>query len=121
MLTGRPSMGGFLWQEYNVLIYEAPHSLHHDDWDRRLRARPADESGRAAVQDRVAAALRWHNKQTNEVMIKSLNLLTEFIRDARPILRQLDNRPKKASKHRYERRKVREFLRLGDWAEEAAL
>jgi hypothetical protein len=54
-------------------------------------------------------------------MIKSLNLLTEFIRDAKPILRQMDHRPKKASKHRYERRKVREFLRLGDWAEEAAM
>ena len=53
-------------------------------------------------------------------MTKSLNLVSEFIRDAKPILRQLEDRTGKPAKHRYERRKVREFLRLGDWTAEGA-
>ena len=51
-------------------------------------------------------------------MIKTLELITEAVANPKNAFRQLTNRPKKAEKHRYERRKVREILKLGDWAEE---
>ena len=51
-------------------------------------------------------------------MTKTLNLFHEAIRNTKHPLRPVDNRPAKAQKNRYERRKVREFLRLGDWTGE---
>ena len=51
-------------------------------------------------------------------MIKTLEALTEVIRNPKPSFRQIDDRPAKAKKHRYERRKIREFIRLGDWVQE---
>jgi hypothetical protein len=52
------------------------------------------------------------------LMTRTLDALTEAIRDPKPSFRQIDDRPEKAKKHRYERRKIREFIRLGDWAQE---
>jgi hypothetical protein len=49
-------------------------------------------------------------------MTKTLNLLQETVKDTKHTFRQADNRPAKAQKNRYERRKIREFLRLGDWS-----
>jgi hypothetical protein len=51
-------------------------------------------------------------------MSKPLDVITEIIRNPKHPFRKTDDRPVKAQKHRYERRKVREFIRLGDWAEE---
>lgn len=51
-------------------------------------------------------------------MTRTLEELTEVIRNPKPSFRQIDDRPQKAKKHRYERRKVKEFLRIGDWAQE---
>jgi hypothetical protein len=51
-------------------------------------------------------------------MIKTLNLIHETIRSTKHPFRQAENRPAKAHKNRYERRKIREFLRLGDWSPE---
>jgi len=48
-------------------------------------------------------------------MTKTLNLFHEAVHSAKHPFRQVDNRPAKAQKNRYERRKIREFLRLGDW------
>ena len=53
-------------------------------------------------------------------MIKTLELITEAVVNPKNAFRQLTNRPKKAEKHRYERRKVREILKLGDWEEQGA-
>jgi hypothetical protein len=53
-------------------------------------------------------------------MIKTLELITEAVANPKNAFRQLTNRPKKAEKHRYERRKVREILKLGDWDEQGA-
>ena len=36
------------------------------------------------------------------------------------VVKKITDRPKKAEKHRYERRKVREILKLGDWEEQGA-
>jgi len=49
-------------------------------------------------------------------MAKSNDLLSEVIRDNRHPFRAVGDRPKKSQKHRYERRKVREFLKLGEWS-----
>ena len=53
-------------------------------------------------------------------MIKTLEMLTDAIRNPKTTLRKITDQPKKAEKHRYERRKVKECLRLGDWGEESA-
>lgn len=50
-------------------------------------------------------------------MTKNNGLLSEAIRDTRHPFRAVGDRPKKSQKHRYERRKVREFLKQGDWLE----
>ena len=51
-------------------------------------------------------------------MTKTWNLIAETIKDPKHPFRQTENRPAKAKKNRYERRKIRELLRLGDWAGE---
>ncbi len=51
-------------------------------------------------------------------MTKTLDVITEIIRNPKHPFRKADDRPVKAQKHRYERRKVKEFIRLGDWAQE---
>lgn len=52
-------------------------------------------------------------------MIKTIEVITEAIRNPKHQFRQADARPKKAQKHRYERRKINEYLKLGDWVQEA--
>lgn len=52
-------------------------------------------------------------------MTKTLNFIQETVRNTKHPFRQTDNRPAKPQKNRYERRKIREFLRLGDWTPEA--
>ena len=51
-------------------------------------------------------------------MTKTLDVITEAIRNTKHPFRQVDNRPDKPKKHRYERRKVKEYIRLGDWVAE---
>ena len=51
-------------------------------------------------------------------MTKSIALILEALNSSRPPLRQMFDRPQKHQKHRYERRKVREYLRLGEWMPE---
>jgi hypothetical protein len=48
-------------------------------------------------------------------MTKSLEVITETIRNPKHPFRKVDNQPKKPLKHRYERRKIKEYLHLGDW------
>lgn len=54
-------------------------------------------------------------------MTKTLEVMTEVIRNPKHTLRKADDRPQKSQKHRYERRKVREFMRLSSWAHEESL
>ena len=51
-------------------------------------------------------------------MTKTLNLIQDTVHNTKHPFRQAENRPAKAQKNRYERRKIREFLRLGDWRAE---
>jgi hypothetical protein len=54
-------------------------------------------------------------EQRNSSMTKSLEVITEAIRNPKHPFRKVDNQPKKPLKHRYERRKIKEYLHLGDW------
>jgi hypothetical protein len=54
-------------------------------------------------------------EQRTSSMTKSLEVITEAIRNPKHPFRKVDNQPKKPQKHRYERRKIREYLHLGDW------
>ena len=47
MLTGAPGVGGFLWQEYNSLVYSHIILSDHHHRPHRLPPRPADGRGRA--------------------------------------------------------------------------
>jgi len=49
-------------------------------------------------------------------MTKSLEVISETVRDPKHPFRKVDNQPKKPLKHRYERRKVKGYVQLGDWA-----
>ena len=66
--------------------------------------------------DQATANLR----KDNVTMTKTLDLITEIIRNPKHPFRKADDRPVKAQKHRYERRKIKEFIRLGDWGPQGA-
>lgn len=51
-------------------------------------------------------------------MTKTLDVITEIVRNPKHPFRKADFRPEKAQKHRYERRKIKEFMKLGNWAQE---
>ena len=49
-------------------------------------------------------------------MTKTLEVILEVIKDStKHPFSKVDNHPKKAQKHRYERRKIKEYLHIGDW------
>jgi hypothetical protein len=51
-------------------------------------------------------------------MIKSLETITDVIRNPKHPFPQVADRPDKPQKNRYERRKVKQYIQLGDWAAE---
>jgi len=68
----------------------------------------------------------WHSPsyrlfpKGNEPMTKSIESMTEIVRNPKHPFRKADDLPAKPQKHRYERRKIRSFLRVGTWIEERA-
>ena len=54
-------------------------------------------------------------------MMKTIETMSEAIRNPKHPFRKADNQPKKSQKNRYERRKIKEYLHLGDWAAEDAV
>ncbi len=51
-------------------------------------------------------------------MTKSLDVISEVIRTPKNPFRQTADRPDKPQKHRYERRKVKQYILAGDWTGE---
>ena len=51
-------------------------------------------------------------------MSKPHDVINEAIRNPKHPFRQANDRPGKPQKSRYERRKIKEFIRLSDWAVE---
>ncbi len=54
------------------------------------------------------------------LMSKSLETITEAIRNSKHPFPHVADRPDKPHKNRYERRKVKQYIHLVDWAPEAA-
>jgi hypothetical protein len=57
-------------------------------------------------------------ERTNEPMIKTLDQIDEVIRNPKHPFRQVADRPEKPQKHRYERRKIKEYIRATEWSSE---
>jgi hypothetical protein len=56
-----------------------------------------------------------------KVMMKTSEVIGEVIRNPKHPFRKTEHHSKKSLKNRHERRKIREYLQLGDWmAEETA-
>jgi len=69
-------------------------------------------------QGKVGGIVRaWLNlNKGNQAMTKSLEVIIETVRNPKHPFRKIDNQPKKPLKHRYERRKIKSYLQLSDWA-----
>jgi hypothetical protein len=81
------------------------------------------ESTAGRNQDRPGALLSAENTQTETpaMISKTLDVIAEAIRNPKHPFRKVDHQPKKALKHRYERRKIKGFLHLNDLQTEEAL
>jgi hypothetical protein len=53
-------------------------------------------------------------------MTKTCETMTDTLRDPKAQFRKADHLPRKTQRHRYERRKTKEFLHLVDWREDFA-
>lgn len=51
-------------------------------------------------------------------MTKTLESMNDAVKNPKQSFKKADHQPKKALKHRYERRKIKEYLHLGDWLTE---
>ena len=51
-------------------------------------------------------------------MTKPLDTIDDVIRNSKHPFRQVADRPDKPQKNRYERRKIKEFIRAGEWGTE---
>lgn len=51
-------------------------------------------------------------------MTKSANTLSEIVHVPKHVFRQAGQRPGKPQQRRYERRKIKEYLKLQDWQEQ---
>jgi hypothetical protein len=49
-------------------------------------------------------------------MTRPLDQIDEVIHNPKHPFRQVADRPEKPQKHRYERRKVKEIIRAGEWS-----
>jgi hypothetical protein len=54
-------------------------------------------------------------------MTKTLEAIDETVRNQKHPFRKADNQPKKALKHRHERRKIKTYLNIADWLAEEAI
>jgi hypothetical protein len=48
-------------------------------------------------------------------MNKTMDSIANILRASKHPFRQVDDRPTKARQHRYERRKIKEFLKISEW------
>jgi hypothetical protein len=80
---------------------------------------PRNQYGRNKERPRGGVGFK-PTQNRNEAMTKTFEVISEAIRNPKPPFRKMDNQPKKPMKHRYERRKIKEYLHLTDWQEEVA-
>jgi hypothetical protein len=68
----------------------------------------------------------WHylrcqsdeKKRKENAMMKTLEVMGEAIRNPKHPFRKTQHHSKKSLKNRHERRKIKEYLHLGDWMSE---
>jgi hypothetical protein len=60
-----------------------------------------------------------HGERKDRAMTRSLDAIAEVIRNPKHPFPQVAARPDKPHKNRYERRKVKQYIQIGDWASEA--
>ena len=68
----------------------------------------------------------WHylrfqsdvSKRKENAMMKTIEVMGEAIRNPKHPFRKTEHHTKKSLKNRHERRKIREYLHLGDWVTE---
>jgi hypothetical protein len=65
----------------------------------------------------LPASLGGQRKDTT-LMTKTLETITEAIRNPKHPFPQVADRPDKPHKNRYERRKVKQYIQLGNWGTE---
>ncbi|MCL5096754.1 MAG: hypothetical protein M1608_04345, partial [Candidatus Omnitrophica bacterium] len=54
-------------------------------------------------------------KRLEDTMTKPIDQIDEVICNPKHPFRQVADRPEKPQKHRYERRKIKEYIRAGVW------
>jgi hypothetical protein len=59
--------------------------------------------------------------ETKNAMMKTLEAMGEAIRNPKHPFRKAEHHSKKSLKNRHERRKIKEYLHLGDWMAEEAV
>jgi hypothetical protein len=73
-----------------------------------------------ANKERPLALSSQANPNITRIMTKTLEVISEAIRNPKHPFRKVENQPKKPMKNRYERRKIKEYLHLGNWVAEEA-
>ncbi len=53
-------------------------------------------------------------------MVKPSSHLSELVHNTKHPFRRVENRPEKPQKHRYERRKIREIMRINEWEDDTS-
>ena len=66
----------------------------------------------------IVFALCNREERIDLLMTKTLEFISDVIRNPKHPFRQADDRPDKPQKHRYERRKIKEYIKLADWMAE---
>jgi hypothetical protein len=66
----------------------------------------------------IASAQGSLRERIVSTMTKSLDVITEIVRNPKHTFRKADAHAEKANRHRYERRKIKEFMKLGQWMPE---
>ena len=61
----------------------------------------------------------WKQGNCAPHMTKSSEAIVEIIRNPKHSFRKAEDRPVKAQRHRYERRKVKEYIKHNDWESES--
>ncbi len=69
----------------------------------------------------IDQAANLRPEKGNQSMTKSPEIISEIIRNPKHPFRKADDRPLKAQKHRYERRKIKEYIRMNGSGEEIRL
>lgn len=83
----------------------------------KLTSAPQNDPG---ATDRIGTlpATSKTAKGINAMMKTTVQFMSEAIKDPKHPFRKTDSQPRKSQKNRYERRKIKEFLHLGDWSQE---